>query len=184
MLKRVVSIASLCLAASSYAHAITLDELKGYSIQVTGTVTGVFRSDDPRVPHSGKMNFDHRVYIGQSGNFFTYGHNSEGMFAEQNQLVSQLDKAASATRQRMGAWTIEGGNLTRITQHIEGFIISTIVIDPGKTTCTAMATMQPDPVTHRFMRQWLQGRVTEMVSMTLDSTTCTIKKGNIFANDQ
>jgi len=120
----------------------------------------------------------------QSGNFFSYGHNSEGMFAEQNQLLSQMDRATSASRQRMGAWRIEGGNLTRIPHHIEGFIISTIIIDPSKSTYTATATMQPDPVTHRFMRQWLQGRVTEMTSMTVDSFTCTIQKGNIFAADQ
>jgi hypothetical protein len=171
---------------SSYAHAITLDDIKGYSIEVTGTVSAVFRSDDPSTPRSGKMQFDRRVYISQKGKFFNYGRNSAGMISEQNQFVSEIDGATSVSRQRMGAWTIEGGNLTRITHHIEGFIVSTISIDPGKSTCTATVTMQPDPVTHRFVRQMLSGpgRVVEMISMTTDSSTCTIRKGNIFANDQ
>ena len=186
MLKHFVAVGCLCLVSSSYAQAITLDDIKGYSIEVTGTVAAVFRSDDPNTPRSGKMNFDHRVYISQTGNFFSYGRNSVGVASEQNQFVSEIDRATSVSRQRMGAWTIEGGNLTRITHHIEGFIVSTISIDPSKSTCAATVTMQPDPVTHRFVRQMLSrpGRVVEMISMTLDSSTCSIKRGNIFANDQ
>jgi hypothetical protein len=183
MIKRILSIALPCLLVAANAQAITLDELKGYSIQVTGTATGAFRSNDPRIPRSGEMNFDHRVYISQSGNFFTYGHNSAGAASEQGQFVSQMDQATSISRQRMGVWTIQNGNLTRITHQIEGFIVSTIMIDPAKTRCTATAMMQPDPVTHRVVRQWLHGMVTEMVSMTA-SNACTIRKGNIFAGDR
>src|SRR6185312_5951145 len=93
MIKRIVSTALLCLAAGSSAHAITIDELRGYSIQVTGASTGEFRSDDPRVPRFGKMDVDRRVYISQAGHFFSYAHNTAGRVAERGQAVSQLDQA-------------------------------------------------------------------------------------------
>jgi len=130
------------------------------------------------------MDVDRRVYISQAGHFFSYAHNTAGRVAERGQAVSQLDQATSGHRQRMGVWTIEGGNLTRITHDIEGFIVSTIVIDPSKTTCSITTTMQVDPVTHRYMKQGLHGWVAEMVSLHVDSSVCTITKGNIFASDQ
>jgi hypothetical protein len=84
----------------------------------------------------------------------------------------------------MGAWTVEGGNLTQIKRQIEGFIVLSIAVDPSRTTCTYAVATQPDPTTHRVVRQWLHGWTTEVVSLTARSSTCTIKKGNIFAADQ
>lgn len=182
------AIAALGLWLSSRAYGLTLDDLKGYSIEVTATTTLV-NSDSTcgrslHIPCSAEATVNSQIYIGQRGNIFVYTNIDAGDATEHTKGVNLPDRASDLTRGQMGAWTVEGGNLTHIRRQIEGYFISTIAVDPSRTACAFTTTMQPDPTTHRLVRQWVHGWITEVVSMNARTAKCTIQKGNIFATDQ
>lgn len=180
------AIAGLALWPSSNSEATSLDDLKGYSIEITATVNLVNTpaTCSKPVPCSASATTRQQIYIGKSGHIFVYTNIDAGDATEHTQGVNSPDAAKDLTRGQMGAWTVEGGNLTHIRRQIEGFFVSTIAVDPGRTTCTFAVAIQPDPTTHRLVRQWVHGWITEVVSLTVRSSTCTIKPGNIFATDQ
>jgi hypothetical protein len=166
MRKIVVSICGFIFALCSHALAVTMDDLKGYSIEVNATRAQVFRPDnEPHNPASSTISINHRLYFGLSGNIFDYSKVGAGMYSGQG---SQVD----------------AGRLTLLIKVTEGFIVQTIAVDPTKSTCTFSETAQRDPATGRLMVQKLNGLTNEVVSFSTVSSSCTIKKGNIFATDQ
>lgn len=157
------------------------DDLRGYSIEVSTVEMNVFRTDDPR---SIDLNRIERLYVGQAGNVFEYSDQSAGGFAQHGANVTGLDSAKTMQRDRMRAWTMQGNRLQAIVKPTEGFVVRTIDVDPGRTSCTYQIAMQPDPSTGRVVVQRLNGHVAELTALTVKSFTCTVKKGNIFATDQ
>jgi hypothetical protein len=185
MLKSGMTIFFFVLALSSRAFALTLDDLKGYSIEVNATRAEVFQRDNTNFNKS-EVNVDinRRLYFGMNGNIFDYSKASSGIYADQGSHVLALDKATSITRGRMKAWTMDGGRLTLLIHVIEGFIVHSISIDPGKSTCSFAETTQPDPATGRLVVQKMNGHISQVISFRITSSSCVIKKGNIFAADQ
>ena len=185
MLKSGMIIFLLVLALSSRAFAVTLDDLKGYSIEVNATRAEIFQPDNTKYNKSEvTITINHRLYFGVNGDIFDYSKASSGIYANQSSHVSTLNKATTVTRGRMKAWTIEGGRLTLLVHVIEGFVIHSISIDPSKSTCSFVETTQPDPATGRLVVQKMNGHTSQVISFTTTSSACVIKKGNIFAADQ
>jgi len=185
MLKSGMTICFLVFALGSPAFAVTLDDLKGYSIEVNATRAEVFQPDNEKHNRSQvQININHRLYFGVNGNIFDYSKASAGMYADQGSHVMSLDKATSVTRGRMKAWTIDGGRLTLLIHVMEGFVIHTISVDPSKSACVFAETTQPDPATGRLVVEKMNGHISQVISFSLAASTCTIKRGNIFAADQ
>jgi hypothetical protein len=187
-----MSIASRAIAASLFLLAVSAgaalgDDLKGYSIEATYTlepVAGtVIAGDMPRHGIRSSLHHD-RIYVSLLGNVFSYSYASTGAFASHGAEESQLDKAKALSRDRMLAWTVEPGRLLRIDKVVEGFLATTFIVDPSKTTCSLTYQLQPDPKTGRTVVQTLSGVVVELKSLSVSSPTCTVRKGNIFASDQ
>jgi hypothetical protein len=185
MLRSGMALCFLVLALSSQASAVTLDELKGYSIEINAVRAESFVPDNDRHNRPGnEIAISHRLYIGLNGNIFDYSKTSSGMYAGGGPTVSTLDQAKSVSRGRMKAWTIDGGRLTLLVHVIEGFVIHTITIDPSRSTCAFYETTQADPTTGRVVVQKMNGHVNQVTSFSLVSSECVIKKGNIFAADR
>jgi hypothetical protein len=156
-------------------------DLRGYSIELTSVETNVFRADDPR---SIDLTRHRRIYIGQAGDVFDYSDQSAGGFAQHGANVAAVDAAKTMPRDRMRAWTMQGNRLQAIVRATEGFVVATIDVDPSRTSCTYQIAMQPDPSTGRVVVQRLNGHIAELVSLTIRSSSCAVKRGNIFAADQ
>ncbi|HML10886.1 MAG TPA: hypothetical protein VK432_08495 [Stellaceae bacterium] len=172
---------AFALAVATAAPAALADDLKGYSIEATIVRHDTFRTDDPR---SRDLTIHKRIYIGMAGHVFDYSDLSAGPFAEHGGQVTQADRAASLSRDRMKAWEIQGDRLTGILHVVEGFYVTTFQVDPSRTSCTIALSTQPDPSTGRLVETRLNGRTAEVVSSSLSSYTCVVKKGNVFASDQ
>jgi len=157
------------------------DDLRGYSIELSTVELNVFRTDDPR---SIELKRSDRIYVGQAGNVFNYNDQSAGPFAQHGSNVAALDSAKTVQRERMRAWTMQGNRLQEIVKPTEGFVVRTIDVDASRSSCSYNIAMQPDPSTGRVMVQRLNGHVAELAALTVESLTCTVKKGNIFATDQ
>jgi len=155
------------------------DDLRGYSLDISAIWDTTFRQG-----HSGPLYRHHRIYIGQAGDVFDYVDQTNTAAAEHAGTVVALEAAKTTARDRMRAWTLQGNRLTGLVKVTEGIFASTIDVDPGRTTCTISMLMQPDPNTHRVVIQRLNGQMDEIMSLTIRSYTCTVRKGNIFAADQ
>jgi hypothetical protein len=178
------SLAAVCafaLAAMSSAGATTLDDLKGYSIEVNVSLRFVWRTTEPRAT---VLNVHRRLYISQSGRIFDYADRAGGSFGEHEGDVVAPGAAASIGRNRMIAWTFENGSLVGISREVEGFTVRTVTVDPSRSSCTFVTILQPDPTTRRTVLTRLDGKQDEAVSQDTLSSVCTIRKGNIFATDQ
>lgn len=178
---QVVAAAVITLALGLPPGTASADDLRGYSIEVSTVETNVFRADDPR---SIETRRNERIYVGQAGNVFEYSDYSAGGLAQHGSNVTALESAKTVPRDRMRAWTMQGNRLQAIVKATEGFVVRTIDVDPSRTSCTFQIAMQPDPSTGRVMVQRLNGHVAELTSLTVKSTSCAVKKGNIFAGDQ
>src|SRR6185312_9106035 len=127
MLKSGMTIGFLVFVLSSPSLAVTLSDLEGYSIEVNATRAEVFQSDsEARNTSYAEINISHRLYIGMNGSIFDYSKIHSDEYAKQGSHVMSLDKAASVSRGRMKAWTIDGGNLILLVHVKEGFVIHTI----------------------------------------------------------
>lgn len=168
------------------AAAVTLDELKGYSIEANVVVNNVWKQSQGRDdPIANDVKAAVKIYISLAGHIFEYTDRSVGgTVMERERVVAAPDAAASAPRQRMIAWTVEGGNLTGISHEVEGFVVRTIAVDPARMTCTVTAVPRPDPATARVVMQKLNGYKAELASMTVRSAECAVRRGNIFSTEQ
>jgi hypothetical protein len=183
--KRVTAAGVLGIAFCGQASAVTFDELRGYSIEFHNVHNVVWKHSQGRDdPISNDVHGGRQIYVSLAGRIFDYGELSAGAFGSQDRRVVAPDAAAPANRQRMIAWTIEGGNLVGISREIEGFFVRTVTVDLARMTCILTLTAKPDPATGRTVVMKLNGYRDEVVSMTTRSADCTIKRGNIFAADQ
>ncbi|HTW54482.1 MAG TPA: hypothetical protein VME45_21515, partial [Stellaceae bacterium] len=83
------------------------------------------------------------------------------------------------------AWTMDGDNLQMITPLKEGFAVVSIAVDPAAMTCTFDYADRPDPKTGRVVTIHPQsGLPFVVVSRTPGPSSCSVKRGNIFASDQ
>ncbi|HTW52939.1 MAG TPA: hypothetical protein VME45_13700 [Stellaceae bacterium] len=175
----------LCVALCTEADAVTLDELKGYSIEAHATANNVWKHSQGRDdPMSNDIHVVRKIYVSLSGRVFDYADVTAGMASEHERAVLAPNAAASGPRQQMVAWTIEDGNLIGISRQVEGFIIRTVTIDLARMTCSFTAVARPDPATGRVVMMKLNGYQDELVSTTVRSADCTIRRGNIFSTDQ
>jgi hypothetical protein len=179
---------SLCLLFLVAAAGVAFgDDLKGYSIEATyttQTVPGaVIAGELPRHGLSPVQHHD-RVYVSVRGNVFDYSDLSSGAFASHGGSETQLDKAKSISRERMQAWTVEPGRLLRVLKVVEGVVVATFTVDPGKSMCAVSYELHPDPQTGRTVMQVLNGATVEIRALNVSAATCTVRKGNIFASDQ
>lgn len=169
------------------AGAARGDDLTGYSVDATYTTqtqTGaVLLGELPR--HGpGSVSHHDRIYVSLRGNVFDYSDVSGGFFASHGGNETHLDRAKPISRQREQAWTIESGRLLRVQKGIEGILVATFTIDPGKSTCIVSWGVQPDPKTGRTVFQLLNGATAEIKGYIVSNPTCTVRHGNIFASDQ
>ena len=182
---RAISASVFLLIAA--AGAALSDDLKGYSIEATYTV-----HLDPGVVVAGRMPphglnpvlHHDKIYVSVLGNVFVYSDASSGNFASHGGDETQLDQAKSLSRDRMRAWTVEGSRLLRVQQVIEGIIVETFAVDPGKTACIVSYELHPDAKTNRTVMETLSGVSVEVKAINASSPTCTVRKGNLFATDQ
>ena len=167
------------------AGAVTIDELRGYSIEFHNTHNDVWKnSGDRGNPAANDVHGGRQIYVSLAGRIFDYGELSAGAFSQHRNTVVAPEAAAPANRGRMIAWTIEGGNLVGVSHEVEGFVVRTVTIDLARMTCAVTIAAKPDPTTGRVVMNKLNGYQDELVSMTTRSSDCTIKRGNIFATDQ
>lgn len=174
--------------ATAYAAGASLEELKGYSIDLTASVDFAF--NDPQATKNfasaGTLDIHHRIYISIAGNIFDYADvNYRSGDVQHSPAIAAPDKVTEGSHGRLHVWTVEANNqLTAITKENEGFRVSKITVDANKSTCTFSHFLQPDPTTHRVMRMRIHGYLAELVSTSVRSYTCRVTRGNIFASDQ
>jgi hypothetical protein len=163
-------------------RAATLDQLKGHSFEITATRVVQFRDAGKAI----QQQWVHRIYIGQAGTVFEYtGYDLGPAGSGSGATAIAPDRAASlAWGGRMKAWDIQGGNLTKMVQQVEGVLILTIGVDPSVSSCTFTLQTRLDPTTQRLVFQTPQGAQREVVSVGMSSYVCSVKKGNVFAADQ
>ncbi|HXC28565.1 MAG TPA: hypothetical protein VNV38_11470 [Stellaceae bacterium] len=173
----------LWLAWSSAGAALGQD-LKGYSVDLRATTALTFTDLQTR-QHSAERQEHLKAYFGMSGNIFDYSDTTSNIGnTEHVGSVTAPGKAISLPRGRMHAWSPEPGKLTLIEKNIEGFVIWAMVIDPALTTCTLSLTLRPDPGTNRVMTMLFDGHTVQLLTLSARDVVCTVKRGNIFANDQ
>lgn len=172
-------------AISSSAGAVTLDELKGYSIEVNVTVNNVWKQSQGRDdPIANDVHSVRKIYVSLAGRIFDYADRWGGATSEHQGSVVAPNAATSTSRQQMIAWTVEDGKLIGIMHEIEGFLVLTITVDLSHMTCGFTAGPRPDPTTGRVVIFKLNGYKSELASMTLRSADCAIRRGNVFSTDQ
>jgi len=187
-----ISAASTAISAAAFwlaamTHMARADDLRGYSIDATYTTQtlagAVIVGDMPRLGLVPVQHHD-RIYISVLGNVFFYSDSFGGTATSHGTGETQLDKARPLSHGRMRAWTIEQNRLVKIEHVIEGNLVGTFTIDPGRSTCTVSYYPDPDPKTGRTVMQLLGGQTMEIKAYDVRSSTCTVRKGNIFAADQ
>ena len=176
-----------CLAPRPDATGATLDQLKGFSIEVNWIRNSVFGGVGH--PISISQNGKIKIYVGLNGHIFEYNDLEQWDGQSSYSSVNTPDKATTTMRDSghtaMHAWTMEGGNLQRINHLREGFAVVTIAVDPVNMTCTYQYADQPDPQTGRIVTLHPStGLPYVVISRSPGPTTCTVKRGNIFASDQ
>ena len=81
----------------------------------------------------------------------------------------------------MSASTIIDGKLTIITNLVRGSSVLSISISPSRDSCTFSAKLMPDEAGKIQIIDPYTELPTELISRTVQSYTCMIKQGNIFA---
>jgi hypothetical protein len=179
---------ALGVAATAHAAGAPIDELKGYSIDLTASVDYAF--NDPNAtanfPAAGTMDVHHRIYVSVAGNIFDYTDRYyRSGDVEHAPGVAAPGKVAEGSLGRLHVWTAETNNqLQGITKEDEGFRVSIITVDANKTSCTFTHALQPDPTTHRVMRMRIHRYLAELVSISVRTYSCKVTHGNIFATEQ
>jgi hypothetical protein len=190
-MRRFLSCAALmavfCLAPRPDAAGATLDQLKGFSIEVDWSRNSVFGGVSHPIPISqtGKI----KIYVGLNGHIFEYNDLEQWDGQRSYSSINTPDRATATTENNgrvvQHAWTMEGGNLQMITPLQEGFAVASIAVDPINMTCTFGHADQPDPRTGRVVTIHPQsGLPFVVISRAPGPTTCSVKRGNIFASDQ
>jgi hypothetical protein len=179
-----ISASAWLMAAAGVAFG---DDLKGYSIDatyITLPIPGVVIAGE--LPRHGLSPVQHhdRVYVSVVGNVFDYSDVFGGAHVSHGGHEAGLDKARALSNDRMRAWTTEPGRLLKITKEIEGFLVETFVVDPGKSACSVSYELRADPQTGRTVMRTMGGETVEIKAYNVSSATCTVRKGNIFASDQ
>ena len=169
-------------AGVAIANGQSLDNLKGYSIEVAFGWNTTFRDlGTQNIGHATQKRFLH-LYISELGRIFEYT-NAHSMGGEDDYSVTALDKAGEREANGLYAWSVIDGQLTRIRQMNEGQSVFTIAIDKDKQSCEFERRDIPDEKTGRVI-DYAAGRpLREIVQRTLTFSRCSIKRGNIFAND-
>jgi hypothetical protein len=137
------------------------------------------------------------IYISQLGRIFDFSqlvslnqNSTYGEVMREGEHVFELDK--STPLQGCGSravWTFIDGHLTRITKMIEGFRAETLLIDPVHMTCQFSSTLHADPQTKRVVgikAVTIDTTCTRNIFLgeTVQSYKCTMRRGNVFSNDQ
>lgn len=130
--------------------------------------------------------FHHRVYVGLNGDIFTKWEliDPSGYVVYNPIWVTHLDKANFDKEGRRSVWTFEGDTLILIAGQVEGFLVHTFAVDPARSSCTYTLTIQPEPATGRMVVPTSPpGKTLEVISYTVRSSSCTMTRQNILAND-
>ncbi|HWB47869.1 MAG TPA: hypothetical protein VG651_02070 [Stellaceae bacterium] len=175
----VLAAVALALASIAPAGAMTLDDLKGYSIELDSVYHLEWRNS-----RSFNAQFHRKLYIGQSGRIFDYADVTTRGYARQERGVVAPGGAMDIGPDRMLAWTFEQGHLLGISHENQGFVVRQLTVDPSRTACSVAVILHPDPATGKVMLTKRNNTVDELVAIPLISQTCTVTKGNIFATDQ
>jgi hypothetical protein len=167
----------LCTGLVPTALAASADDLKGLSIEVDWTAETTFIRDG--VTRSKTDQRSVHLYVGQRGHIFRYG----GFGGNRDKSVTSFNQARTYLPNQMAAFTIVNGNLTQIFKLTKGFAVQTITVNPSLDACSFSEIYKPgadgkmmgfDPVTQTPF---------ELVSRTVRSYTCTVKKGNVFGTE-
>jgi hypothetical protein len=184
--------AVLFIAGSVPAICETWDQLKGLSISFSYKEHAVRKivgsSNDYRHDRWEQLQ---KLYIGSTGRIFQYSQHSLGKIGPST-TVWQLDKVQPTGNDRichdgsMVTWTFSNGHLSMIYKEPEGFKTFTVAVDPVAMTCSVAIVYQVDAVSGRLVQGDYGATCTrfEELSHDVDSTTCSVKRGNIFADDQ
>jgi len=162
----------------------TLDDLKGLSAEVTTTAFLVYRKPPDNTYFRTYRKELLNVYVSVKGNIFEYQKTPEGMVGKD---IVTLDRARNlpSGKNFLYTWTMIDGHLTRIRQYTGGFGIITITIDPVKLSCTVAFRLEAAPNSNDIGDYGaVSGSLMEIHERKLDSYTCNVQRGNIFATDQ
>jgi hypothetical protein len=182
----VIATGQVITMSTGTAHAATLDELKGLSVQVGYTSYISVRSPSDAKYNRVQLRSDLRIYIGLKGTIFEYSHtNTSGGSVIQNTPVFTINRARHRSHDLLMVWTIDRGTLMKIVQLVSGFEVVSLMIDPEKLTCKFDSHDEPDTTTGRILLySSITGELLETGNKTVASYTCAVSRGNIFAADQ
>jgi hypothetical protein len=170
------------------SESATLENLKGLSIEIRFTFHVVYRTSDGSLRGPVRQDGISRIFFSSKGNIFEADELSPNPLVTRKwQKITPFDRAAGARPDidSLQAWTINNGNLTKITQIAQGFMIVTIAVDPIGMSCTYENRLEPDANTGKtFVYSLVDNRPSEIDSRSVASYTCRVVKGNIFASDE
>jgi hypothetical protein len=172
----------VALFACSSVFAENASNLKGLSIEVNWTTVTTF-SRDGAIKTTLPENREWQGYIGTGNHIF-----EKTDFANTSQQrhfggtsVSEFGKARKIANGGMAASTIINDKLTIITKLIHGFNVLSISLSPSRGSCTLSAKLMPDETGKIQIIDPYTNLPTELISRTVQSYTCIVKQGNIFA---
>jgi hypothetical protein len=166
----------------------TLDEIEGLSIQAEWDDNVIIHSVSG-TPRNAYHHLSVNLYVSDKGNIFWYqapNTSSRGLYYKEQSGEQHLDTATENARlkDRLLAWTLMGGKLTRVTQLIAGYRIWTIDINPALLTCSFSARDEPEENTGRHISQTARGTDVTVDQYLVTRSSCHITKGNIFASNK
>ena len=175
----------LCVVVSRVppASAESLEDIKGLSVTASWTQAETGYNEFGvrfRLPRDRSI----RLYVSTKGNVFEYPAESNNW--RYGPTVSAVDKATDLSsghwgQGQMTVWAMMDGHLKKIAKAIQGFSVLTVAIDPARLSCTFDAQINPDPQTGRFASD-LTGPVIQLEALQVISSSCAVKRGNIFAS--
>lgn len=182
ILNRLILLLALAASPCSPVFAEDAGDLKGHSIQVNWTTVTTFRRQGvikTTVPEKREW----RGYIGAENHIFEKSDFANSSRHEHfgGASVSEFGKARQSGRGTMSASTIIDGKLTIITSLVRGSNVLSISISSSRDSCSFSAKLMPDEAGKIQIIDPYTELPTELLSRTVQSYTCMIKQGNIFA---
>jgi hypothetical protein len=129
------------------------------------------------------------LYVSGKGNIFWYqapSTSSRGLYYKQESGEEHIDTAEENARfkDRLLAWTLMDGKLTRVTQLIAGYRIWVIDINSSQLSCAFSARDEAEENTRRHISQTSRGIIVFVDQYLVTQSSCHVTKGNIFASDK
>lgn len=190
------------VASSLYNSAISQswDDLKGLSVKSKFHFTGTYRVLDnggsayntgngtvPGRYQNWGTNFEINFYVSLKGNIFEYARNANTNETGFDSITPDHARERPMPNHPQGpsyTWTMMNNRPTRVTQYTGGFWIINYEIDPKQMRCSLSARLERSPGSNAIFENHSSGKLMEIYARQVDSFSCNVTRGNIFASDQ